>query len=81
MRIPLVSVSRRHCEINLAEEEVRVKDLASSNGTYVNNKRINDCPLSAGDRLIAWATTDGTGNDPEVEFAPRGTTGSMANAA
>jgi len=52
LRIPLENVSRRHCEISLSENEVKVKDLASSNGTYVNNKRINECTLAAGDRLV-----------------------------
>jgi len=52
VRIPLESVSRRHCEISLAGDELKVKDLASSNGTYVNNRRINECSLSAGDRLV-----------------------------
>jgi len=52
LQIPLVNVSRRHCEVALSDDEVKVKDLASSNGTYVNNKRINECPLAAGDRLV-----------------------------
>ena len=52
LQVPLENVSRRHCEVGLSETEVKVKDLASSNGTYVNNKRINECPLAAGDRLV-----------------------------
>jgi pSer/pThr/pTyr-binding forkhead associated (FHA) protein len=52
LQVPLENVSRRHCEINLAGEQVRCKDLASSNGTYVNNKRINEAALKAGDRLV-----------------------------
>jgi pSer/pThr/pTyr-binding forkhead associated (FHA) protein len=52
LQIPLENVSRRHCEIALSEEEVKVKDRASSNGTYVNNKRVNECALRAGDRLV-----------------------------
>jgi len=52
VRIPLENVSRRHCEISLAGDELKAKDLASSNGTYVNNRRINECSLSAGDRLV-----------------------------
>ena len=52
LRIPLENVSRRHCEVGFSEQEVKVKDLASSNGTYVNNKRVNECPLKAGDRLV-----------------------------
>ncbi len=52
LRVPLDNVSRRHCELTLGEDELKVKDLASSNGTYVNNKRVNEAPLSAGDRLV-----------------------------
>ena len=52
LRIPVVSVSRRHCQLTLDTEEVSIKDLASSNGTYVNNQRVTESPLAAGDRLV-----------------------------
>ena len=52
LRVPLVSVSRRHCEVTVAGLTIRAKDLASSNGTYVNNKRITEVELRAGDRLV-----------------------------
>ena len=52
LRVPLLSVSRRHCEVGLVGEVVKVKDLASSNGTYVNNGRVNESSLEAGDRLV-----------------------------
>jgi len=52
LRVPLKSVSRRHCELTLSEDELKVKDLGSSNGTYVNNKRINEGSVKAGDRLV-----------------------------
>lgn len=52
LRVPLVSVSRRHCEITTSGRQIKAKDLASSNGTYVNNKRITEVELSAGDRLV-----------------------------
>ena len=51
LRVPLLAVSRRHCELIKGDNEVRVRDLASSNGTYVNNKRINETVLGPGDRL------------------------------
>ena len=50
-QVPLLDVSRRHCELTVDGERIRVKDLASSNGTYVNNKRVNESEMSAGDRL------------------------------
>lgn len=52
LRVPLVSVSRRHCELSITGDQLKAKDLASSNGTYVNNKRITEMVLSAGDRLV-----------------------------
>ena len=52
LRAPLENISRRHCEISVEGDEITVKDLASSNGTYVNNKRVNEAPLKAGDRLV-----------------------------
>jgi len=52
LRVPLLNVSRKHCELTLGEDELRVRDLASSNGTYVNNRRINETTLKAGDRLV-----------------------------
>ena len=52
LRVPLLSVSRRHCEVGFDDDVVKVKDLASSNGTYVNNGRVNESTLQAGDRLV-----------------------------
>ena len=52
LRVPLLSVSRRHCEVGLVGDVVKVKDLASSNGTYVNSGRVNESSLDAGDRLV-----------------------------
>ena len=52
LRVPLLSVSRRHCELTVAKDAVKVRDLASSNRTYVNNQRVNELALEAGDRLV-----------------------------
>jgi len=52
LRIPLPSVSRRHCELVKTGGELKVRDLASSNGTYVNNRRVTEATLKAGDRLL-----------------------------
>lgn len=40
LRIVANGVSRRHCRILLAEDAVYVSDLGSSNGTFVDGKRI-----------------------------------------
>ena len=59
LRIPTRDVSRRHCEITPGEKrsEVMVRDLGSSNGTYVNGKRIAECTLQPADRLAVGPVT------------------------
>src|SRR5690349_9929968 len=52
LRIPLASVSRRHCLITIEEDAVNIRDLGSSNGTFVNNRRIQESPLNPGDVLV-----------------------------
>ena len=52
LRVPIGNVSRRHCELTVSGEELSVKDLGSANGTFVNNKRITEADLEAGDRLV-----------------------------
>ena len=49
--IPLSDVSRRHCLLTVLDNEVRLKDLGSTNGTYVNSKRISEAILQPGDRI------------------------------
>lgn len=52
LRVPSPEVSRQHCEISIDRDAVRVRDLKSSNGTWVNSERVEESPLEAGD-LIA----------------------------
>lgn len=52
LRIPLPEVSRRHAEIRIIKGSVVVKDLGSANGTFVNNKRVDELKLNAGDHLV-----------------------------
>jgi pSer/pThr/pTyr-binding forkhead associated (FHA) protein len=44
-------VSRVHCRIEAAEDNLEVIDLSSTNGTYVNDKRITRARVTSGDRL------------------------------
>ena len=44
-------VSRLHCRLTATDEGVEVVDLSSTNGTYVNDKRIKKATLASGDRL------------------------------
>lgn len=51
IRVPLSTVSRQHCEVLVRENTLRVRDLGSSNGTFVNDDRVQDAELHAGDVL------------------------------
>lgn len=51
IRIPAANVSRHHCEVVTGGSGVRIKDLGSSNGTFVNGHKVDDAELSAGDVL------------------------------
>jgi pSer/pThr/pTyr-binding forkhead associated (FHA) protein len=44
-------VSRLHCQLSATSEALQVKDLDSTNGTYVNDRRITSAQLRDGDRL------------------------------
>ena len=44
-------VSRIHCRLTAAAEHLEVEDLSSTNGTFVNDKRVKRATLAGGDRL------------------------------
>jgi pSer/pThr/pTyr-binding forkhead associated (FHA) protein len=44
-------VSRVHCRLEAGRDGVDVTDLSSTNGTFVNGKRIERATLCTGDRL------------------------------
>jgi pSer/pThr/pTyr-binding forkhead associated (FHA) protein len=46
-----VTVSRKHAVIERTANELRIEDLGSLNGTFLNRKRIDNGPLSDGDEL------------------------------
>lgn len=47
-----VTVSRTHALFNVAGDRLRVQDLGSTNGTYVNGAWADAYALSAGDEVI-----------------------------
>ena len=51
IQIPVSDVSRRHCQISVNGAKVLLKDLGSSNGTFVNDMKIAETSLRPGDRL------------------------------
>ena len=44
-------VSRVHCRLEAGKDGVDVTDLSSTNGTFVNGKRVDRATLLNGDRL------------------------------
>ncbi len=45
-------ISRVHCRLSaLPDGELEVRDLESTNGTYVNGERIEQARLASGDRV------------------------------
>jgi pSer/pThr/pTyr-binding forkhead associated (FHA) protein len=44
-------VSRVHCRLTAGDDQLEVVDLKSTNGTFVNDKRIEKARLATGDRL------------------------------
>lgn len=49
VKAPLVS--RLHCRITAGSAELEVADLHSTNGTYVNGRRVTRAHVREGDRL------------------------------
>jgi len=45
-------VSKKHCVIQLKGQELRIDDLRSSNGVFVNGKKVESAPLKEKDRLV-----------------------------
>jgi pSer/pThr/pTyr-binding forkhead associated (FHA) protein len=49
--IPGTHLSRRHTEISIEGNHLRIKDLGSSNGTFLNELRVDNATANNGDRL------------------------------
>jgi len=54
LRIPLPMVSRRHCQLTANAESMKLRDLGSTGGTFVNGKKVEaekDIPVKPGDYI------------------------------
>ena len=51
IRIATSAVSRHHCEVSIQDSKAVLRDLGSSNGTFVNRRRIAHTELAAGDLI------------------------------
>jgi pSer/pThr/pTyr-binding forkhead associated (FHA) protein len=50
-------VSRRHCRLSQNKESLKVHDLDSRGGTFLNGKRISEATVQAGDYLTIGPLT------------------------
>jgi adenylate cyclase len=51
--VPVIdpTISRRHAEVDYRDGSITVRDLGSSNGTFVNGSRVDSSPVTAGDTI------------------------------
>ena len=67
-------VSRAHCLVELSGEQVRVSDLNSTNGTFIDNKRINQSEiLSVGSVLRVGSVSFEYEIRARADMPPHGT--------
>jgi pSer/pThr/pTyr-binding forkhead associated (FHA) protein len=71
LRIPLGEVSRKHCRLVRDGDILKVEDLGSSNGTFLNAHRVQEALLSPGDSIqvgpvVFVLQVDGTPADDEL---------------
>ena len=71
LRIPLGEVSRKHCRLVRDGDVLKVEDLGSSNGTFLNAHRVQEALLSPGDSIqvgpvVFVLQVDGTPADDEL---------------
>ncbi len=72
VRIPLSVVSRHHAEIAVDDDGVRLRDLGASNGTFLNNRRVQqEEDLEPGDQIVIGPVVftvqiDGEPSDEEI---------------
>lgn len=60
-------LSRIHCRLTASEDRLHVEDLRSTNGTFVNDERIDWAFLDEGDRLrVGQAELSVSRGDPEA---------------
>lgn len=60
-------LSRIHCRLTATEEQLHVEDLRSTNGTFVNDERIEQAFLDEGDRLrVGQVEFSVSRGDPEA---------------
>jgi len=82
--VPGAGVSRAHCLVELSGDKLRVTDLNSTNGTFIDNKRIErSAPFPEGSILrvgsVAFEHEIGSRSEIEGGLAHDFTTGPLAS--
>jgi pSer/pThr/pTyr-binding forkhead associated (FHA) protein len=70
IHIDNLGISRQHCEFQPRGEAFVVKDLGSSNGTYVNGRKITEHFLNDADEIIIGKYTLKFRNETQQQNAP-----------
>ncbi|HKS38868.1 MAG TPA: FHA domain-containing protein [Verrucomicrobiae bacterium] len=64
------TVSGHHCEIVVLNEEVFVRDLGSTNGTFIDSRRVSEAALRVGERLHVGSVGMALENPARVAIPP-----------
>ncbi len=65
--LPLEHLSRRHVELDIRGGQLFLKDLDSSNGTFLNGERVSESPVKPGDKIkldVVTFEVSGPEHDP-----------------
>lgn len=87
LKLQTPDASRRHAEIVAVRSGYLLRDLASTNGTFLNGQRVEEQPLRPGDRieigrdLIVFCEVDPALDAPEIDDAGEAKTVMMERPA
>jgi adenylate cyclase len=79
--VPVIdpTISRRHAEVDYRDGAIVVRDLGSSNGTFVNGSRIDETAVNAGDTItfgkVGFRVQRVSTSTPARQSGPTNTTG------
>ncbi|WP_157497135.1 FHA domain-containing protein [Hahella ganghwensis] len=82
--VPVSHLSRQHAQLTVAGNYLLVKDLGSTNGTYLNGERITQGRAKPGDKLrfdVVNFTVTGPPDDADLTIVRPGSVGAPAAAA
>lgn len=65
-----LGISRQHCAFETRGDSFLIQDLGSSNGTYVNGKKVSQYFLNDGDEVVIGKYTLRFGNESQSSEAP-----------